>query len=85
MIYIFKGPANLGSDDFKPYIGREIGIVSRVRENGETTHYRAHFGIPEAIDNGIRVVDKKTLSWGQTTDLTKTTFHLRANQELYLE
>ena len=85
MTYIFKGPADLGSNDFKPYVGREIGIVSSVKERGETTHYHAHFGIPEAVDDGIRVVDKKTLSWEQTADLTKTTFHLRANQELYLE
>ena len=85
MDYIFQGPRYISSVDLKPYMGRRLGIESRVVEDDQPTRYLGFLGIPQCVEGGIAVVDNKSLSCPQVIDLSKTFFDLRFNQRIYLE
>ncbi len=86
MNYVFQGPMRLLGADFIPYVGKRLGIVSRAVENGKPTLYVGHFGIPEVIGDGLRIVDNKTLTWPQIVDFrTCPGFYLDAHQRIFIE
>ena len=81
---VFKGPRTLVAGDLMPYVGRRLGIATTVA--AKQTTYRAHFGIPEEVSGGMRLVDLQTCVGPQIIDFAECPgIYLQENQTVYLE